>query len=99
LHHVAVIDGKGPGLNPWEIGLGSISGSLANTCSSKSKPKGLKEQKDQCEAKKPPKDTLATLGTNHQEAEKWPEIKKKTKKNPKKAKHLEIWTTRNLRGC
>lgn len=34
------------------MGLGSISGSIANTCSSKSKPKELKEQEEQCEVKK-----------------------------------------------
>lgn len=33
LHHVAAIDGKGPCLKPGEMGLGSLSGGAACTCS------------------------------------------------------------------
>lgn len=33
LHHVAAIDGRGPCLKPGEMGLGSLSGGAACTCS------------------------------------------------------------------
>lgn len=96
LHHVAAIDGKGPCLKPWEMGLGSISGSVANTCSSKSKPKELKEQEQQCEAKKNPQKYSSYCGDKKkttQEGDKWLEVKKK-KSNLNNNKEF-AWETLN----
>lgn len=64
------------------MGLGSISGSVANTCSSKSKPKELKEQEQQCEAKKNPKRYSSYCGDKKkkpQEGDKMAGGKKKKK--------------------
>lgn len=63
------------------MGLGSISGSVAYTCSSVSKRKELKEQEEQCEVKKNSKRYSSYCGDKKKlEGEKWPEVKKKKKK-------------------